>query len=533
MGKNMPLKPVNSLLVKPVPLGADDATESLSSWIYRLAVTNGFDNYSQLFANEHVKVSGAASLDISPGRWNILKILEHLSLRSVDSLVRHTLQDSLLALSGDSGASNYRWVLSVGANVQKGHGGRYAVCVDCLASDQVPYWRSIWRLSTSTICRKHQRFLLDACPFCAAPFMIWGGRIVGLNRCAVCHKLITTTTFARDSARKVPSGELTTALTVPSAFPIRLSYNHLWWDGLRVLLNVLSRPKLAHKLRDIPCTDSIHSVLRDLAEHARVDFDKQPVRVRHELLNFVNWLTCNWPHRFVQTMNKSGITWTEFSTCEIDIPYWLWSVCKTELDRKRYRVSDGEVQAAAALLASKGSATSKIAIKRLLGVTEGRVLDLSHPKKRRALTDGELVRIARLIDDDLGKAATGRTVQAAMLRDACSISVSMWQQISLRATSSILLSDGQKLIDEWRAASRESGERAELATRFLKWMTLYLGGTRAAFERFNAPQVNLFLSRFGVPTKGFALAGRFADLLRRCDISDWERGAHLLRKQRP
>lgn len=517
----------NSLLVRPTPvIGHPDNDESLSSWIYRLAIANGFSTYAQLFSNERVKVSSIAALDIAPERWDLVAHLHRMSLYPENQLETHTLRNEISALAGDPSAFKSRWILAGDTTMKIRAGGRYVVCVDCLASDAIPYWRRGWRLSTSTVCWRHKRMLLDACSSCGAPFVMSGTRATPLDQCSTCNKRLLSNEQFPTSPQE-PSWR-TPYSNAPSDFPVALSYSHLWWDGIRVLLNVFGRPKLAKKLQALSCPAPIKVVLAKVASEPHIDFDRQPINVRHELLNLAEWVTCQWPSRFVKSMENVGITWTEFSTCEIEMPYWLWSVCKVDLDRRSYQVTEGEVRAATTLLIKSGKGVSKIAVKRLLGVTEGRALDIAHPTKRHALTRAELVRVFRLLDGDLMSAPTGRDVQATMLRDACSIAVATWLRISFKAASGVNLTEGQKLMAAWHMAADDKSEWGIVAKLSLKWMTLYLGGSRARFERFNSPQTVLFISRFGLPTNGFGLAARFAELLRRCAIDDWERGVHLL-----
>ncbi len=519
---------LNGLLTRPQPLIVQGEAEALSSWIYRLAVANGFETYGQLFANARVKISCRASLDSLSERLGVLRSLRELSLYPEERLEQHTLQEDLQALSGDGSVTNGRWVLTANAGLVDRGGGRYAVCVDCLESDRTPYWRRSWRLSTTTICHRHGKMLVEACPSCGAPFMLWGRRSAPLDQCGLCWQRLQPTSPLPGSIETQSWRWSAPSAAIASQFPVALGYSHLWWDGIRVLLNVFSRPKLAKKLQCLPCSRLITSTLEDLAGQPRADFDRQPVAVRHELLNLCQWLVADWPSRFVRSMNEAGITWTEFSTCEIEMPYWLWSVCKVELDRRRYQVTEGEVKAAAALIARNGGAASKIAVKRMLGVTEGQALDISHPMKRQALADSELVRIFQVLDQDLIEAPSSRDMQATLLRDACCFAVSAWLSISFKKASALALSDGQEMVETWLEAAAEDSEKGVLAKLSLKWMELYLGGTRAKFERLNPPQTALFISRFGLPTNGFALAARFASLLRRCEIDGWERGARLL-----
>lgn len=522
----------SALLVRPSPISKAEDQESLSSWLFRLALANGFDNYSQLLSNERIKVPRLGSIDIEPWRWDLIGVLHRLSLYPKEQLELHTLDADLPALSVCNPAENSRWVLTA-CTSGPGKGPRYVLCPACLSTDEIPYWRMHWRLSVSTVCSKHKTLLLDACPRCHEPFTINGGRGTSLTECASCRASLLGVPL--QTARMKDGAWLRDSFSnkVAADFPIPLSHSHLWWDGVRVLLAVFSRPKISKKLRQLELPRTIKPVLKQLGDGKRLDFDNQAVSVRNELLHLVDWMTQDWPSRFVSSMNSAHISWADFATCEVEMPYWLARVCRTDLDKSRYQVTAEEVRSAAAFINKQGRNASKIAVKRMLGITESRRVDIAYPMKKRGLTHAELLRVFQLIDADLSSAPTGREVQATLLRDACCIAVAAWNRVSFVAATGYELPEGHRLQSLWRDLADTKTERGLLASLSLKWMELYLGGTRERFERFGLPQTALFISRFGVPTKGFGLAARFSDLLRRCNVSDWERGAHLLSGHSP
>ncbi len=522
-----PIRQSSALLVRPSPISNAGDRESLSSWMFRLALANGFEHYSQLLSNEQIKVPRLAAVDIEPTRWDLIAILHRLSLQPEEHLERHTLEADLSALSARSPTQNNRWVLTACASkVVKGP--RYMLCPECLAADETPHWRAHWRLSVSTVCSRHERLLLDACPWCHEPFSVNGGRTAALTECASCRACLLGAALPAAKMKEGAWLRGNFSTNVAADFPVPLSHSHLWWDGIRVLLTIFSRPKLSKKLHCLELPRPTKTVLRQLAEGTRLDFDRQPVCVRNELLNLVDWVTQDWPSRFIGAMNSAHISWTDFSSCELEMPYWLAKICQADLDRSRYQVTAGEVKAAAAFINKDGRSASKIAVKRLLGVTEGRTLDIAYPIKKRGLTDTELLRVFQLLDSQLSSAPTGREVQTALLRDACCIAVAAWEKVSFVTATAYELCEGRRLQTLWLDFADPKTERGLLASFSSKWMGLYLGGSRERFERFGLPQTALFISRFGIPTKGFGLAARFSDLLRRCNIPDWERGVHLL-----
>lgn len=524
----MPSQTLSALLVRPAPLGQGIERESMASWLYRLAIANGFGSYGELFSYERLKIPGNAALDVAPHRWDLVPALRQLSLVQEDSAQAHTLADELYALCGDPSGSTRRWILT--ADHRRGITGTtcHAICPDCLLADAVPYWRMSWRLSTTATCPKHRSLLVDVCPACGAAMAISGARTIDLGRCESCSLNLSFIPRQRE-----PDTGFTWRAALPSSagphdFPIALSHSHLWWDGIRNMLSVFMRPRVLIKLARLTLPPPLELLVSNLSQSSRSEFDRHRVEIRHELLCLAEFLTTDWPHTFVKLMNQASITSAEFSTCEVVMPNWLSSVVRRDLNRKRYRVTEEEIKSARALLSAHRSGASKIAVKRLLGVKEAVAVDRALPSMRRRLSDEEFLRVLMMLDHDIEVAPAGREVQASMLRDAVCIATAAWLRISFSKASRLDLQAADALVVSWSEAAQASTVRGQTAQISSRWMALYLRGTRVRFERFDRPQTALFISRFGIPTQGFSLAGRFASLLRRNGIDEWARGSHLL-----
>ncbi|WP_080647944.1 TniQ family protein [Variovorax atrisoli] len=511
-----------ALLVRPPPIAGKAPLESLASWLFRLARANGFTSYGELFQNGGIGLSSHALVDLNPDRWNLLSSLEQLSGIPVEQLRAHSLDGALTAMTGMSCSIAWRWLMASG-----GQGCRHSICAICLVEDATPYWRSTWRLSVSAVCPVHMRLLVDACSACGSELILSGKRTISLKMCEHCGSPLldrpAAATVQRISKWRRPNPQDTPR----HLLPVRVLHSKLWWDGVRVLLNVLSRPRLASKLQGY-LPRSFAGALTCVASGPRSEFDRQPPEIRHQMLELVNWLTRHWPSRFIATMNAAHITCGEYATVEIPVPYWLWAVCKEHLERKRYRMTQAEVSSVEALLSEINHTPSKIAIKRMLGVTEAKALDVIHPVMTRRLSDTEMLAVVKLLDSDLEAAPIAREHRSSLLRDACSIAAAAWLGISLKAVSALPLEEGYGLLQEWRKAAIANDARGQLARSYVAWMQRYLSGTRVRFQRYDLSQRALFLSRFGVPTQGFGLAARFADLLRRSNVSEWSLGSRLL-----
>ena len=313
--------------------------------------------------------------------------------------------------------------------------------------------------------------------------------------------------------------------------PIDVAFQHLWWDGVRVLLNVISTPQRSERLaqvRQLP--RRFCEALEGIPRMSRIiNFDALPVAARLDLLVLVDWLVTDWPARFIDVLGEARIGWADFSAAEITVPFWLHSVVSSCLRRRTYRISRDEVAAAMSAAQMPGSvAVSKKKLKSLLGVTESDALNEFLPVSRPTLSDQEIRRLAELIDGDLMKASTARDERNSLLKDACCIAIASWNCVSLICAAKCSLDVAEKARAEWRSPASLSSDLQRAAALFAGWLDEYMARVRPGRAPVGTPSDAAFVTRFGRPCGGNGLAGRFSTLLRRLDIPDRARGARLL-----
>ena len=75
------------------------------------------------------------------------------------------------------------WIRVVGVRhrVRTRHGQLY--CPLCLESDDIPYFRKIWRTNLSPVCLEHAVVLRDDCDRCQAPVMFHRGTMMNCSDC--------------------------------------------------------------------------------------------------------------------------------------------------------------------------------------------------------------------------------------------------------------------------------------------------------------------------------------------------------------
>jgi len=150
----------------PKPL--DD--ELLSSWLVRTARANGLKLQTfcdRVFGKEHQLWN--RDIDRSAPEWLLESMCEHTGT-PLERVRRTTLDIYRGRLyRRRNAAGQLRWMLPVGVYHRTRRRFGMQFCPQCLADDQEPYFRTLWRVATLTFCPSHRLCLHDRCPACEAP----------------------------------------------------------------------------------------------------------------------------------------------------------------------------------------------------------------------------------------------------------------------------------------------------------------------------------------------------------------------------
>jgi Zn ribbon nucleic-acid-binding protein len=177
------------VIVRTRPIGTmpsdSRACESLGSWVFRLQKANA--------------IGRAGVIRIAAGLWNH-KLIDvptdpkstahawaRVSGRSAEEISPMCLSLEDRPTLGRSGQTVMRaWTLAEKASISTYFRARHVVCPDCLAQDDVPYWRRSWRLGTTTICDVHRRSMVERCPRCEGTFAAPRAMLLPLSHCGDC-----------------------------------------------------------------------------------------------------------------------------------------------------------------------------------------------------------------------------------------------------------------------------------------------------------------------------------------------------------
>jgi TniQ len=168
------------------------ATESMSSWISRLSLSQGISPSALL---NYLDIDQGADLDYRVGRINLSALYKKTGMKRAHFKGIRSVFNSLEFL----GRKGRNFLLFSGSK------SRYRFCPICLEQDDYPYFRIEWRFKIWHVCPLHKCFLEDQCIHCNAPVtlpvnMLSGGyKNMGIGNLAMCHscgKLLSKVTPA-------------------------------------------------------------------------------------------------------------------------------------------------------------------------------------------------------------------------------------------------------------------------------------------------------------------------------------------------
>lgn len=361
------------LPIHPQPLPG----EILSSWMVRLAFSNGFPLhtfYAGLLG--HKEALWNLDIDRHPSE-QLLDLLNHYTQQPVRTLRSMTLRSfegtlfSELVKYGDT-----QWLLPLGVfhRDRKRAGMQY--CPSCVRIDPTPYYRLSWRIALVVICPFHYCAMEDVCPRCDSPIMFHRhgiGRekipyVEHMRRCHQCgfnfgsvtpnlldwpdsHSLEFLIALIRH-AELSPWRYL--LINTPCAIP--------FFNGLKALVALLSG-------RYGPRFESVFSGELGCEPLPRIPlaFEYMDAGRRLQLMLRACWLLQDWPARFVECCREARLSRSRITEFPDQLPFWL-AAGISQLDQRAYYPNQEEIAAAAAYLAGQGEEFTWQSITKLFAV---------------------------------------------------------------------------------------------------------------------------------------------------------------------
>lgn len=228
---------------------------------------------------------------------------------------------------------NTNWLLPLGIyhRTHRKHGLLF--CPTCLQNDGTsPYFRTHWRLASSSVCVACGTYLLDRCPACANPVTFFRVELghksaypdVPISHCFHCNLDLASVPAEKAIAADIRSqAELGRVLW--EGWKADVFFPHQYFDVLHQLVKVLGSPNFRcaalQKAVDKYTGWSPEEQAPAVRLH-RVPFELLPLATRAGLIRQAQWLLREWPVRFTHVMRQHQMTSTPLLHSMTAIPFW-------------------------------------------------------------------------------------------------------------------------------------------------------------------------------------------------------------------
>ncbi|AUH52522.1 hypothetical protein CXB49_17845 [Chromobacterium sp. ATCC 53434] len=355
--------------------------EILSSWMVRLAFTNGFmlHTFYDKLLGYHTPI-WSRDTDRDPP-LQLLTLLARHTGHSVAELQTLTLLSHQGQLFEKPVTGHWSWVRPVGVYHRERKRPGMQFCPLCLAQSPVTYYHLKWRLALYVICEHHQCMMEECCPSCHAPIAfhrhgIGRRKMVddeSLRLCSHCHFDLASMSPHHYPWPDRPSWQRLRHLIAaiehdswecgPRTPPCSLPF----FIGVRALISVLSGRNGWQLRKHLGDALGVEIPWYPPGQHD--EFEYQPPTARLILLLAIAWLLEDWPTRFLSLCTQAHFTRSRLAERVEQLPFWLASVADTHLDRRRYLPNAAETRSAGRYLQAHGLEVTPRALVNLLGLT--------------------------------------------------------------------------------------------------------------------------------------------------------------------
>lgn len=350
---------------RPRPVG----DEAFASWFSRLAWANGL-SAGELY---RVALPGGRMHRVDLDRFSCVDLLTRLSLHTgipFEDLLERTLRQWTGRLfEEDDGKNKLPWLPLAGTQQESKSFGQQA-CVECLRQKPVPFLRAEHRLSFVTGCTRHNVLLVDRCPNCTSPiqplYAVSGSKSVCMCwHCGFDFREIepepTVSFIDQDMLIGCADGDWPKLGRFGHVHPI-LYFRLLW-----IVYRLLATGHYAYPLRDWVNKNLLSDGVPVAAVPRIKEVERLPTSSRRILLRYTLALMEEWPSRFVEACQSSGIHSRVILKDHAETPFALWSVVTEKLNDADTPVSRMEAATAKAFLERSGVAPTRHALQEVLG----------------------------------------------------------------------------------------------------------------------------------------------------------------------
>lgn len=395
--------------------------ELLSTWMARTGAALGL-HARELYALEG---AGRTNFDVDSAR-DLAAIVEISRNSGVEyaRLLRATMSryDGLVFETRLTFHAR-QWVVTSGLTKFQAPGG-YPVCLRCLASEPIPYFRSSWRLICCPLCELHGCLLVTSCQRCGAAIRPWAyavnDSIPNFPYC-FCHSCGAD---LRDQQAPIDS-QISDALLAHVVSQIDSGvisgvssglhqYSLLFFQGWGICIALLASrmwgPKifsaLQTEMRDLdPIHTSYSGSIGALEPAARLNLCSSALRLLEK-----------WPERFIRICSDVGIRTTNLEILRGGIPFWMASGIGGALD-PRYRPNRDEILSAAAELSKTTAYPNRHKLEIMIGVVENKHIDQQLKPLRSTFSRREIGNFFKCFDQEIAATPLSKGRKYRLARD--------------------------------------------------------------------------------------------------------------------
>lgn len=319
--------------LKPLP------DELLSSWLIRLAHAHGQKLQTfcaQLFGRD--KAIWNRDIDRLAPDWLVARLSE-VTATPIERITATTLKSYegyLYERHQPNG--NTRWILPLGVYHRTHRNSGLLCCPECLAEDEVPYFRRSWRLALRVACIKHKSWMIDCCPSCnssiephrsdmhSKEYFPILNQLVYCWHCGGDLRMIKNKTQPDTSVRQFQqslSQALELGYTDWAGNPSM--YSVLYFDGLRALIAGLTSKRSIQRMVQQGRCDELTQ-----CDWPRPGFEFATLEDRKSLVAWLSKLLHDWPKHLRALIHEAKLRYADLKGDSKTRPYWVESVIKDE-----------------------------------------------------------------------------------------------------------------------------------------------------------------------------------------------------------
>lgn len=272
------------------------------------------------------------------------------SLLNVVKITREELLENLLVSKSDyfyphlNKSKQVKWLLHFGVH-QRGQKHSLQYCPACIASDNVPYFRTYWRLGFLTCCHIHNICFLDSCPNCNSPIHLLRYHKISDKpfepldylKCSKCSFDLREAPQEEPSRYELVANKEHFKLLVDgqgSIGNLTFHYSHIYYDGLKRIMSFIlcSRKGIdifEYVVKKFGLGSNYIENRRKISRHSEPE--NLTIDMRKIGLIFSYYIMKDWPISFLSVCKKFGITKGFIYSPHLNYPFWLQNALDLEL----------------------------------------------------------------------------------------------------------------------------------------------------------------------------------------------------------